>query len=309
MKIYTEIGNDREISNLLEKWKSENIRKIAVDFEGEFNLHCYGEHLCLIQIFDSKEFYLIDPFKVSKQGISALLENRDIEKLWFSVSSDAALVWKKYSIKIRMVRDLALEAKILGIEGGLSTLCKKLVPEYKENQENSKKHNQKTNWMLRPLRASQIEYALSDVEYLFSLQEALDKTAESLNKKNETDSVLSKEVHVREKPVPGYEKIPGYKRLTEEQKIYIKHFYYAREKTAESLDKPPFMVLDKHTLLKLSVKAPQNGASMAAEIRSTNRKTEELLLKALIEAGKKAAEEIKRANSTRQDKHSLQLNH
>lgn len=306
VRIYTEIENNTEIFSLLDKWKSENIKKIAVDFEGEFNLHCYGEHLCLIQIFDSNKFYLIDPLKVQKSVISALLENKEIEKLWFSVSSDAALVWKKYGIKICNVRDLALEAKILGIEGGLSTICKKIIPDYKEDSTNTKKHNQKTNWMHRPLSPLQIDYALSDVEYLFMLQERLDKIAEMQDKKKETESALKKEVHVNENPIPGYKKLPGYKRLSREQKIYIKHFYFAREKTAETLDKPPFMVLDKHILTKLAVKAPQDKPVLAVEIRNKNKKTEELLLKALLEAGKEAEEEIKGLNSTRQGKHSLQ---
>lgn len=309
MKIYTEIENDGEIFSLLDKWKSENTRKIAVDFEGEFNLHCYGEHLCLIQIFDSKEFYLIDPFKVSKQGISALLENKEIEKLWFSVSSDAALLWKKYGIRICRVRDLALEAKILEIEGGLSSICKKVIPGYKEDSNNTKKHNQKTNWMLRPLSPSQIEYALSDVEHLFVLQEELDKIAEKQGKRKETDSVLKNEISVNKNPVPGYKKLPGYKRLTREQKIFIKHFFLAREKTAESLDKPPFIVLDKHILTKLAVKAPQNRFVLAAEIRNRNKKTEELLLKALLTAEKEALEEINRLDANLQGKHSLPQDH
>lgn len=66
------------------------------------------------------------------------------------------------------------------------------------------------------------------------------------------------------------------------------------------------MVLDKHILTKLAVKAPQDKPVLAVEIRNKNKKTEELLLKALLEAGKEAEEEIKGLNSTRQGKHSLQ---
>jgi ribonuclease D len=36
--------------------EQQGINTIAMDFEGEINLHIYGEHLCLIQVFDSIPF-------------------------------------------------------------------------------------------------------------------------------------------------------------------------------------------------------------------------------------------------------------
>ena len=78
---YSWISSAGALNELLDKWKENNITSIAVDFEGEFNLHIYGEHLCLVQIFDGKDFYLIDPFCVSAEELKLLFENPELEKI------------------------------------------------------------------------------------------------------------------------------------------------------------------------------------------------------------------------------------
>ena len=106
MYTYTILKNDNEVYNLLKKWKVSNCNLIGVDFEGEFNLHVYGEHLCLIQIFDNTDFYIIDPFLVSKDALKAFLESDWLQKIWFDCSSDGNLVWKNYKIKIKNIFDV-----------------------------------------------------------------------------------------------------------------------------------------------------------------------------------------------------------
>ncbi|MGE4464410.1 MAG: 3'-5' exonuclease, partial [Sphaerochaeta sp.] len=64
MLTYTMIDTDAALASLLVTWKEAGITSVAMDFEGEFNLHIYGEHLCLIQLFDGSAYYLVDPFKV-----------------------------------------------------------------------------------------------------------------------------------------------------------------------------------------------------------------------------------------------------
>ena len=44
---YTLIDNSADLEKYIAAWNV--LDRIAVDFECEFNLHIYGEHLCLIQ--------------------------------------------------------------------------------------------------------------------------------------------------------------------------------------------------------------------------------------------------------------------
>ncbi|MDL0089752.1 hypothetical protein [Campylobacter gastrosuis] len=51
------INNDVDFENLLKDIVGKDL---AVDFECEYNRHKYGEFLCLVQIFDGKNCYVID---------------------------------------------------------------------------------------------------------------------------------------------------------------------------------------------------------------------------------------------------------
>ena len=94
--------------------------RIAVDFEGEFNLHIYGEHLCLVQIFDGDSFYIIDPRsdKVTAEGLGLLFQS-EAEKIFFASQSDAALIHKCYGMTIRNIYDIRIPALLLGYTGNL----------------------------------------------------------------------------------------------------------------------------------------------------------------------------------------------
>ena len=142
---------------------------IAVDFEGEFNLHIYGEHLCLVQIYAGGTYYVIDPrsASVTKAGLEAFFSS-DVEKVWFECHSDETLVYKSYGLRIRNIYDIRVPAKLLGYDGNLLSLEESLlgiVPSF------SKKKNQTANWLRRPIPPEQMEYALADVAHLLELKD------------------------------------------------------------------------------------------------------------------------------------------
>lgn len=139
--IYTTLDSDEKIIAQCKRW--ENGPSLAVDFEGEYNLHIYGEHLCLIQIYDTEGFYIIDPRsgRVSKKGLEAFFSLPN-EKIWFDIQGDAALIYKVYGLKIKNVFDVRVPAKILGYNGNLIGLQK----EYLGIDVNiNKKKNQQAN--------------------------------------------------------------------------------------------------------------------------------------------------------------------
>ena len=77
---YTIIDNGKDLLAKLDQWNG--LERIAVDFEGEFNLHIYGEHLCLIQVYDGKGYYIIDPRAnaMGKEDLTAFFES-DVKKV------------------------------------------------------------------------------------------------------------------------------------------------------------------------------------------------------------------------------------
>ena len=335
---YTLLNSDDEIKNLLARWEQNNIQQIALDFEGEFNLHCYGEHLCLIQIFDGSDFYLVDtlcadeeasrrnaesagkpfvPFvkaseksqvkpPVTEKGLRLLLESPQIEKLWFDCASDGELVWKKFGIQLNNVYDVFRVAKVLGLvgpglAGNLAALTERFVTGVgRESQGHvqqdtlSKKRLQQTNWMNRPLSDAQLEYALKDVANLFALRQALDQEARSKKLLSQVRATMKGIPHLSKERIPGYMKMPGYKRMKVHQQIFLRHFFEARDLVARQLNKPPFQVLDKHLLVQLSQKAPWVRAQLVAEL-GTKSLAARMLLPLLEEANTAAQDEISRS--------------
>ena len=92
---YKYIDSKDKIITFRNYLKDNEIKIIAVDFEAEFNLHCYGEYLCLIQVFDGKNFYIIDPFKIPDEEIKKTFESK-ILKLFYGADSDKFLMYRQF---------------------------------------------------------------------------------------------------------------------------------------------------------------------------------------------------------------------
>ena len=103
----TELKTKEEIDQYLDTMSDSNPDMIAIDIEGEFNLHCYGEHLCLVQIYDGTNEIIIDPFKLKDfAALKSIFEKRDLLKIMYDATSDAALLSVEYGIRIKSILDL-----------------------------------------------------------------------------------------------------------------------------------------------------------------------------------------------------------
>ena len=90
------------------------------EYEEECNLHAYGEHISIIQIYDRKRFYIVDVLSngITDKSLEKLF-SLPCEKIWFECHSDLAIHYKKHNIKATGVYDLRVLAKALGDIHGL----------------------------------------------------------------------------------------------------------------------------------------------------------------------------------------------
>jgi ribonuclease D len=288
MYSYAMIDSDEKLSSLLESWATRNITSVAMDFEGEFNLHVYGEHLCLIQLFDGTSYYLVDPFALSRDALASLLENQSVQKVMFDCASDAALVRKQYGITLRNVHDVRVSAQLLGFNGNYSALVSRCLG---TEQASGKKGNQTANWMKRPLGEKLVEYALSDVEHLFAIRAFLDRELAEAGLVQE-DAKLQEHVALPKGPDrPGYEKLDGWRYLTKDQKTYLKWFFEARDMLARKTNLPAFRILDKRVLVTMA----KQGCASPQEFRSLahhkDRRIEDDLVALLVVVAEGARKE------------------
>ncbi|MGE4583678.1 MAG: HRDC domain-containing protein [Sphaerochaeta sp.] len=292
MLSYTMIAADTALQTLLQTWKQTGTTTIAMDFEGEFNLHKYGEHLCLIQLFDGSSYYLIDPFSVSVQSMKQLLEDPSLEKIMFDCASDSALVRKQYGIMLEGVYDIRVSALALGYTGNLSSLVERYIPEAEKHSGSNKKKNQMTNWLVRPLKADQIQYALSDVEHLFTLKACLVADLQEKGLQERVEEEMRTVGKSKGPDKPGWEKFSSWKYLSREEKVYLKNFFIARDTLAQKYDVPAVRILEKHLLLEMAKQVPSTDADFHIYCGTCTPRRAAELIDALKQAKKTALSEL-----------------
>lgn len=262
---YTFISKAADLCSLLERWNAEGISCVAMDFEEESNLHCYGEHVCIIQLYDKKDYYILDALALAKDssGLDAMKSFLEgpVEKIMFACQSDAALARKALGIQMRTVYDVRVIAMALGFNGNLTGLIERNLGFCPESTSQKKKY-QTANWMRRPIPKEQIEYALSDVRYLFELRDSLVSEMEQKLKPSEKKRVLH-EIFIcaeqKNPERPGWEKICNFKMLNKAEKVYIKYFFLARDGLARKADVPATRILPKQLIVQMAKRGTWKG--------------------------------------------------
>jgi len=259
---YRLIQTDSELRRLLERLRQENPDRVAVDLESEHNLHSYGIHVALVQLYDGKIAYLVDTLAVRDQGLlRSLLEESPWVKVMFDASGDLATLGTSLGMSIRPVFDLAVAARLLGQPGSLNKL---LNPE----STGGKSKYQKANWLKRPLPSEQLEYAAGDV---LPLLELADRLLAELMERGLLYRFLSANARVQVRPAArdpkeGYRRLPAFGRLSQDQKRALAMLWQAREKYAERHDLPPHNVAAHDLLVAAAREAAADPHELAAAL-------------------------------------------
>ncbi len=248
-----------EVENYFEDLTKSKLNTIAIDIECEMNLHCYGEHICLIQIYDKKNKVLIDPLLFNKKEelntvLKLVFESRNILKLTYDVAGDASIIEKLHGVKFKSVFDLRPAVQLLEYEKQSLT---NILNEELGIPLIAKKKFQTYNWMKRPIEPEALKYAISDVIYLFDLK---DKLITKIIAKGLLDKYMlmnlmaQNKEHVKPGPEDIYKKRKGYSKLSRKAKDRYKLFYDLREKFAQKINKSPSFLISNLNLLPLANK-------------------------------------------------------
>ncbi len=278
---YTLIDSGKLLEEYTAIWNEK--KRIAVDFEGEFNLHIYGEHLCLIQINDGDGYYIIDPRspRMDKASLAGFFSS-PVKKVWFDCQSDSTLVYKKYSLLIKNICDVRVFAMALGYIHNLASLEKDILG-IEPQINGSKKKLQQTNWTKRPLTEDQIQYALEDVAHLMELE---DRLVELVKEKNLYKECMRRMAQLGKTPKirPGWQTLGNWKLMKAEQKESVKQYYIARDAVARRFNVPSFQVLDKHILLSFALSCPAKRSEVEDLAKRANVRFQSQLRDCLLVA-------------------------
>lgn len=250
--VYTYIDNDKQLQEYLKQLENSGKKQVALDIEGESNLHEYGERLCLIQVFDGKKSVIIDPLAVSQSLTKKFFEDRSIMKIMFDAQGDRAFLYKNERADLMSVLDLQPAVELLGYaKRDLTTVLQQSL--HIEPQV-SKKKFQRYNWTRRPISSEALEYALGDVNYLFALK---DRLLYKIIEEGLLDSYILKNLQVQNKPHnypnrPGILRSGRFKNLNSRSQKLVEELYKLRDIYAKQLNLPPNSVFANDQLFKLA---------------------------------------------------------
>ena len=145
-----------------------------ISIDAEFSLT--GTHHCvlaLLQVAAHEQVWLIDPLAIPDLIRPLLLALTKMSWIAHDYSGDGVVFKRIYDVVPASVLDTMMLAKALGYpQPGLKTMARlKLGVDIPKEEQDS-------NWMLRPLRESQIKYAARDAALLLPLLRALANEAE-----------------------------------------------------------------------------------------------------------------------------------
>jgi ribonuclease D len=246
-------------------------RIIALDIEGENNLHAYGETLALVQVFDGTDSIIIDPLGIDNRMLKSFFENRDILKIMYDAGGDSSLLKNACNIDMKSVLDLrpAVDLLKLSKQDLHSVIASELGVTLTQ-----KLKFQRHNWMKRPIDKEALDYAINDVTYLFRLKDVLLKKMYTANL---LDTFILRNLQVQNKdyfrnPEDNYRRIKGYYALAEAEKRIFKKLFDVREKYAKKYNLPAYNIINTADLLNLA-----RDAGYIDNIRFPNRLKDDLV--------------------------------
>ncbi|GAB3835108.1 ribonuclease D [Hymenobacter jeollabukensis] len=241
--------------------------RLAVDLEFDDMRHHYGRNLALIQIYDGQTVYLLDPVPLTNPGeelapLWAVLSDPAVEKVFHSCKSDILLLDELYNVHVRRITDTSVLHTLLAESDNNISLGRLIQSELGIEVD---KGEQKSNWLKRPLTEAQKIYAANDVLYLLELADRLIVKLEALGRLHwaSEENLALEDVRYTRDERPYLRMASKYRILPQEMPLF-RDLYLLRDKVAQELDRPPYMVFSNDRLSELVRDTPRSATDWKA---------------------------------------------
>ncbi|MDR2728844.1 MAG: hypothetical protein LBB56_06905 [Chitinispirillales bacterium] len=255
------IVTEEELRRYLDNLRKKQIKKIALDMEGDQGSFRYKYSISIFQCFDGEEAVIIDVLRMGNNStLREFLTCQDITKVMFSFSNDVFMAQNVLGCTIAPVNDIAVAQKLLGLPINITS--------YLNIDKNKKDSFQRANWLIRPIKPELMEYAINDVLKLLEIEE---KFADELIEKelytiylNSTKSVSERNFVINQH-CQYKAKFPGYMRMSYEKKRLAASVWIFRELFGEKLNCPVGYILSKKSM-KAIINRVSNGNNLVPAI-------------------------------------------
>ena len=232
-------------------------------FDTEFHTErTYVPDLALIQIAWKDRVALVDPLAVDPAPLAALFAGPGIA-VAHAASQDLDVLMAACGTVPDTVFDTQIVAGFLGMSTpSLSRLVERML------DISLPKADRLSDWLVRPISARQITYAVSDVAHLLELRTVLTERLRALDRLewalSECDEVLGDRAPARV-PEEAWWRLGDIRGMSRRSRAVAQEVAAWRERTAAETNRPRRMVLSDLGLLAISQRPPRN----AEELRRT----------------------------------------
>ena len=241
------VQDNKSLKTLCKNLKKQKIIYLDTEFLRD---RTYWPLLCTIQIRTQRRSYLIDMISDGQMDFKQfkdILENKNILKVIHSARQDIEVLLYKFNLIMWPIFDTQLAYGLISKENniGYTNLVEKLF-----KIKLSKKYQQ-SNWSVRPLSKSQINYAKNDVKFLPKIYKIILK---EIKKKRKT-SKLNLEINKLKALKNIFDVKNAYKRtkskkLSAKELKLLKSISEWREETAQKINIPRNWVISDKVMLQ-----------------------------------------------------------
>ncbi len=260
------MAENAQCSALCERWRTS----AAIGLDTEFvRTRTFFARLGLLQVGDEQDCWLIDVLEIDDwRPFGEVMTDPGTVKVLHSASEDLEVLHNRLEVFPGPVFDTQIAAALVGLgySLGYQALVKEVfgiaIP----------KGETRSNWLSRPLRKSQMEYAGLDVAYLLPIYEYLAERLDVLGRTawaREEFERQSRTAEARLDPAWGFERLKK-GRLTARQCTVLRRLSDWREEVARHRDLPRHFVASDEVLIHLARARPTNLAALK-EVRGLRR--------------------------------------
>ncbi|MCH7790028.1 MAG: ribonuclease D [Acidobacteria bacterium] len=248
-------------SNRLEAMIDQLIEQPRYALDTEFHREkTYFPKLALMQIAWPGHLVLIDPLSVDVAPLGRLMTSESLCVMHAAVQDIEVLCHVTGQHPMRIF-DTQIAAGFMGLSApSLATLHERLLGV------NLAKGDRMTDWLERPLRQSQLDYAAADVARLLEITDLILAEIDSLGRRtwaeDESALLLAKGCALRE-PLDAWQRVKDLRRLNGPALATAQAIAAWREERAAKIDVPVRRVMSDIAIASLAQLRPQTEAEMS----------------------------------------------
>ena len=249
--IDTEVVDDQAgLISIVEELSNSDIYAIDTEFHRE---KTYFAKLALIQLRWSDRLAIIDPLNLDLSVLSKVFHSNSVA-VFHAGSQDLEILHRAAGAVPRSIFDTQIAAGFLGMRTpSLSSLHENLLGL------KLTKGDRLTDWLQRPLKESQLQYAASDVRYLLELHQVLTERLIKLKRYEWAEAEFVTFLEKRQKlidPKDAWQRIKEAKHLNKQARGVAQALAEWRELAAQKNDIPIRYIMSDLALVGIAQRKP-----------------------------------------------------